>query len=415
MQLALLAFGLFALAALIVDLGLARAAQAAMQTAADGAALEGVRLRDDLPADPIASDAQRRAGASTLVQNLFDDDLLLATPNTQIQLGAGPQFSATTAGPLVVGASPTFVPALELNLGNALHGDLVAGAYDPDAVHSEAENYVRNDFAPASGGAEAAAADAFLVRLRRTHDPLGLDAQAGVSSSGPGVPLLFGLGSLVQASADYDPRTDGITVRATSVAEARPALRVGTSGPGWLGLTTPGRSLTGEPLALAFELSNWTTCWPTATPCADVPMQFDIEQVDGVVRSTAGVCAGQAAGALLLGAQQVGDISPQIVSANLLLAPDPGTHYVAIYRTGDPGPGAVRVVGFGAIEVQSATPIPGGLQIVATKLCSFVAPQNASPRSTVAVAALATVAGFDDAHQQYVQFGEPLLAPALVR
>jgi len=79
---------------------------------------------------------------------------------------------------------------------------------------------------PLSGSEEDSA---FLVRLRRTNNVQGLDDQDGVSSNRSTLPLIFARGTLVHkddASA-YNPRTDGLTVRATSIANAQPVRRVG--------------------------------------------------------------------------------------------------------------------------------------------------------------------------------------------
>jgi hypothetical protein len=72
--------------------------------------------------------------------------------------------------------------------------------------------------------------NAFLVRLRRTPNLGGLDEEQYVSSTGTGLPLLFGRGTLIQPnqSSDYSPRRDGITVRATAIAHARAVMRIGS-------------------------------------------------------------------------------------------------------------------------------------------------------------------------------------------
>src|SRR5207248_581326 len=80
---AMLSFGLMALAAMVIDLGLAIVARRQMQTAADGAALEALRGRD------ARSDEQRREDAQHLVEQVFDDDLD-PTDGDQYNLGAGP-------------------------------------------------------------------------------------------------------------------------------------------------------------------------------------------------------------------------------------------------------------------------------------------------------------------------------------
>jgi hypothetical protein len=103
---AMLAFGLFALAALVIDLGMARLAQQQMQSATASASLEGLRFRDAIPAmlwppgvdpaenptpfqamvyarlgtypdatTPEGRDQIRRVASSQMVSNIFDDDL----------------------------------------------------------------------------------------------------------------------------------------------------------------------------------------------------------------------------------------------------------------------------------------------------------------------------------------------------
>ncbi len=63
----MLLFGIFAMVALVIDIGFARLAQRQMQTAADSAALEGLRYVD--------SDGRQRAG--DMAAWTFDDDLEL--------------------------------------------------------------------------------------------------------------------------------------------------------------------------------------------------------------------------------------------------------------------------------------------------------------------------------------------------
>lgn len=249
----MLLLGLLGLAALVIDVGLARLTQAQMQCAVDAAALEGLR--------------SGRQAASDLVARAFDDDLDLATEDDR--LGAGPllEFDDGLAGELHASrtlqrAAPGWKPTrsdgtvgLELNLGNATHGDLVAGTYsartdlDGDGVletrarHVEDDDYERDDFT-AADAASATGAPAFLVRLRRTPDLYGLDRQPGVSAGGPALPFLFGLGTAIQADpaapGGYQPRRDGLTVRATAIAEGQPVLAVGPRTPSRAGLASFG-------------------------------------------------------------------------------------------------------------------------------------------------------------------------------
>ncbi len=236
----LLLVAIMGLAALTIDLGLVRAAQRQMQSAADSAALESLWGRDDPRVPGHLRDRWRREQASGAVSLQFDDDL---DPMADaLQLGAGPMLpmSASSAGDpsldasrllLVEDAGP-YKPTVQTNWpDNEPHGDMVAGAFVGGETSFETAEYERADFVPASGGDPVLqGGPAMLVRLRRTNDFLGLDRQAGVSDAGPPLPLLFGRGGLVPArdpGAGYSLRHHGFTVRATAIAELRPAMSVG--------------------------------------------------------------------------------------------------------------------------------------------------------------------------------------------
>ncbi len=237
---ALLLGALLALAALVIDLGLARVAQRQMQSAADAAALHGLRLRDD----PQASQRElaRRLAASDLAAQRFDDDFRPAVPDAA-QLGAGPLVEYHGGRPLgssafrasaqlALGPHPVYEPRLQLNLDNAAHGDLVAGRAarrlpppeDPHDRFPESSDYTRRDFTPAADAA------AFLVRLRRTGEAAQWTADNGTASAGPPVPFLFGHGGgVLRARSDaagnpvdplalWERRARGTEVRATAIA-----------------------------------------------------------------------------------------------------------------------------------------------------------------------------------------------------
>lgn len=239
---------LMGLAAVVVDLGIARVTQGWMQGAVDGASLEGLRARS-------AGDLERRRAAARLAALSVDGDLDLGAAPAGPELGLGPVLSTGVGGvddPAggLLEPGGVYRPVLQTNhVDNEVYGDIVAGTYrgpdpalpDPD-WHLERADYQRLDFEPAAATG-AASAPSLLVRTRRTNDRLGLDRQEGVSSAGPTLPYLLGLGSGVLSTPDadvYDPRRDGITVRATAIADARPALAAGPrvlSGPGrpWSG------------------------------------------------------------------------------------------------------------------------------------------------------------------------------------
>lgn len=68
-----------------------------------------------------------------------------------------------------------------------------------------------------------------LVRMRRVSPAGQLDSVQNVSSHGPAVPLLFGLGSTIHAAegGTRDIRRDGLSVRATAIASGVPVLSAG--------------------------------------------------------------------------------------------------------------------------------------------------------------------------------------------
>lgn len=264
-QLALLLFAWFALLALSVDLGFVSLTRVQMQTAADAAAVEGLRLRN-VRDDGYASDCLRRIAARDIVARTFDDDGDPANGDSR-HFGAGPLFDlspGTTpldAGRVMdLGPTHAYKPQLEYNLANAAYGDFIDGQFDPTADQlptfgrDEDDFYVRPDFVAApgwdatlvppcptampapgleplsgQGGLLSPAHDAFLARIRRTADRDGLDAVPGVSTAGPPVPMLFGRGSTAGAAPVGTPsvRRDGFTVRGTAIAQVRVALRVG--------------------------------------------------------------------------------------------------------------------------------------------------------------------------------------------
>ena len=420
---------LMGLVGLVVDMGIARASQTYMQASSDAAAIEGLRLRDALLlTDPVQSDFDRRTSASRAASLVFDEDLDLSTGPAAFLLGAGPQLDTGVAGVhdpaggLLVDQGP-YLPVLELNAANnEVHGDLVAGSFastdpldpgNPD-WHAEDGTYARFDFAPAPAVA-APAATAFLARLRRTNDRLGLDRQPGTSSAGPTLPFLFALGSGVLNTNDpatYDPRRDGITVRATSIADARRAVAVGIMGPSTNGVAVVGTDVVNPSLArvLAFDDASWQNDF-----VVDGPFQV-LVGTDGAILGapggptpTASGLAQPAAGLVRVGdvallATTPGSVAVPVSSPGLL-----GLRYVALFSVAAAGP---RITGFAAVEIDSAifTVAPNGTTVLAVagrKLASVVAPENAS-----AVPALATDL---TALLPPSPARQPLLAPVLAR
>jgi hypothetical protein len=227
--------------ALTLDFGFVLLSRRMMQAATDTAALEGAR---DL-------DGEGRQNAADVIRNVFDDDLDPTANSTT--LGAGPDQSLVqrdsngrarigsgAGGQAAFANRQTYIyrPNLELNAANADHGDMVRGDYKGSLEgHAEPSFYARDDFEKGvdEDGDGFIDGDAFLVRLRRTPQRMDvanpLDREAGVSSSGSGSPLLLGHLAFFTPSpaGEYDIRRDGATIRATSIAERKPVVHVGTA------------------------------------------------------------------------------------------------------------------------------------------------------------------------------------------
>jgi len=265
---------LLGMLALVIELGTVRVGRERMQAASDAAALEVLRERDYVrpslgTEDAAVRDHDRRSRNRLMASWPFAGENLVQAYANSVE-GAGsyvtldtqvdPGNNALNRG-LVLGQAGSSIPFLQTNymgdvgLGsgvNAKYGDIVSGSftghdpgaqigYDGNPIRREQSGYDRVDFTPADPGS-APFADSVLVRMRRTRpygqsstSPWsGLDEQASVSSTGYTMPLLFGLGTLFssQNPADgYSVRHHGIPLRSTSIAQARPAVRVGEARP----------------------------------------------------------------------------------------------------------------------------------------------------------------------------------------
>ncbi|MDT3776846.1 Tad domain-containing protein [Nitrospira sp. MA-1] len=353
----LLVWGMLGIGSLVIDWGYVNLTRVQMQNVADAAAGEGLRLRDVAPEDPVASDLNRRVAVSQLAAWTYDDDFDLT--DDLLQFGAGPDMFLTggqtdlnAMQKLDVPPAPVYKPVLQWNdEANARHGDMVSGTFgipDPgcsvEAPRRECANYTRIDFVPAEVNASPTA-DAFLVRLRRSIKPEPFQGQAsvdnvpGVSSAGPTLPLVLGLGSPLQAQIDSPGiRFTGITVRATAIADARPVRGVGLpdilSEPPRLGVA---------PFALA--RAGWRD-----SLVMDVPSS-------GTVDSSGVVAVGSTAiGRFLLPVTSIGE-------PVLARFPEGGQvtidGYAPLYED---FLGTERVVGFARVEMTGTS--PGSVQII---------------------------------------------------
>lgn len=213
---AMLLFGLMALAALVIDLGFTRLTHRQMQTAADAAALEG--LRGQGLASPTFS--ERQAAAADLVNWTFDDDLDASNGDDGIA-GDGGQFGA---GPLVEFSGGAGQPGM--NASQLIEIDMNSIAYKP-VMQSRASQFATNQF---------------RVAIQRGGT---IDDEYDLAAVGPAVPFLFGRGTLVNRSRIGA----GINVGGVAVAEARPVVHVWPAVPGLANGIQP----------VAYEVSDWTS------------------------------------------------------------------------------------------------------------------------------------------------------------
>ena len=191
---AMMLFGLMGLAALVIDIGFARLTQRQMQTAADAAALEGLRGEGSV----LYSDRQERA--RNFANWHFDDDLDLNNDDGAFDSGSG-QFGA---GPLVEFSGGAGDP--ELGASQLMEVDPNTPVYKPTMLDGVAS--------PAG----------FQVLMQRGGT---LEPTTDIYSHGPAVPYLFARGSL----ADRQMLQEGMIVRATGKAEYARAKSVGVARP----------------------------------------------------------------------------------------------------------------------------------------------------------------------------------------
>ena len=438
--------GVLGLAALVIDMGFARLAQRQMHCAADSAALEGLRWQGvrqwtDLPpawlADPNFQaevgppgtgpltpqqvDKVRRWAASQVVADGPVGNGSAAQPSMfadyyegsggTVHFGAGPVVNFSGGiGPTELAAAQTMTipnppvyqpvradgtPGLELNLSNATEGDMVAGTYNFGQPSAEGDNYTRADFTPALSGSSTA--NAFLVRMRRTNNINELDAEPGVSSGGPTLPLLFGRGTAMARSGAPGQLSvaSGVTVRATAIAGPQPAKTIGPL------YTNTNGTLTAVAQLAPFAIRN--DLWTRVSGGTGVT-------VDPLVAGS---------GAVILNGQfQVAltAIGQPLVAAtsdsSLLTGPQGIAAYVPIYA--DFASQAATIIGF--VYYTNWTYTSGSLTLGPAAGTVQIGGQNVSP--TMALPLPAALAPADAAtmfQDHAVLFNQyPLYAPALV-
>jgi hypothetical protein len=230
--------------------------------------------------------------------------------------------------------------------------------------------------------------DAFQVRLRRTSDRDTLANVAGISSGGPALPLFFARATPIDVSAvatDYSARRDGLTVRATAIAQVRPAMRIGSSNP-----ALPERGA----VAYAMERACWTnlaveSADPDTPGAALVPnATVDADARTISTNDTTNCPAGSVR--FLTAGRSVGEIVPAPATAPIPACAFDGScliGFVAIFQhigTVD------RVVGFGRAAIvdpanpTAPAPIPMSGTVSATLVPKRTTPKRVADRNASA-------------------------------
>lgn len=214
---AMMLFGLFAMAALVIDLGFARLAQRQMQSATDSAALEGLRGQGTLDYQ------QRQDAAELLIAFTFDDDLNPLNGDDGVA-GGGGRFGA---GPIVDFSDGVGNP--DLKASQLMTIDPNNSVYKPDFQR-------RSD---------AVAENQFDLAIQRGGV---VDGEYDLLAEGPSVPFLFARGSMI----DRRRIANGIFTGSVSRAVADRALRVG------LPVTDTGRTpIYPGAVELGYSLVDW--------------------------------------------------------------------------------------------------------------------------------------------------------------
>ena len=167
-----------------------------------------------------------------------------------------------------------------------------------------------------------ASAPAFLVRMRRTNNPSGLDQESGsgISSSGPTLPILFGRGSMMARSGTGNQLsvTTGITVRATAIAAAGDGITFsGTSG-----TYSAGRAKSAGPPYQGPDASGNAVNIPGTTPFSITASAWSSMTVGTAqaFQSSGGTGEVQWFGAPPTGVIQIGQLAPLPVGTTTLAA-----------------------------------------------------------------------------------------------
>jgi Flp pilus assembly protein TadG len=380
------AWVLVGLAALTIDLGLVRATQRQMQSMTDEAALEAAHQLDGTPTDrQLAAQSVINAAMNDTQSN--EDQRFGAGPTITLAAGSKDLGDAFSAPSMLTNPSKddpsrkVYKPELAANAANAPDGDIVRGTFTGSTkAFPEAADYSRDDFTLDSAG------NAILVRLRRSHESF-TDGDTA-KTAGPALPYLFARGSLMSVEG----KAKGVTIRATSIAAARPVLTAGPS----IDAGHPGVAPFGLTLA---SWQTWRKSNPTATTLTAT--------VDGT-----GAISGDVAGAFTSpAATDVTMIGKPFIPSGAAGMVLPFDRYVPLF---DAIGGIDRIVGF--INTSSITLADGTLTLsITTAVATANATTALSPGAAASPLTGLSAADLIALFTSNANIIDPLRAPTLVR
>ena len=440
-QMAVLTVVLCGLLSLVIDVGYARLTQGQMQSAADAAALEGLRKRDVGVRNPVtgqtindafASDCVRRASASRIVGWTFDDNFDPSDGDADYQLGAGPVVGLTEGATTLhalqtvsVRDPPVYKPDLQLNQQNQVYGDMVSGRFcyttDPapaegaehellEAVCTEPQratgSYARSDFnpnltspgppagltecpgpyqtpptpwpVPGTGSISGVNDSAFLVRLRRSNEFQDLGGQLESSVASSGPSLPLTFGKATTIFGD-DP-TSRYSVRRDGVTVR--ATGIATIRPA----LHVGPPRANPPQAGVTRFGLLDACVQSPTGAA-VTFTVSINPLTGIMTRTGPgtpTCAtGSVVGRFVANPAAISTVGRVLPAAPAAVAcPTVASiagQYGPVYSVMSSGP--PRIIGFARVNFTRAPVCPppaASFTATVTRAVSLVAPANAA-------------------------------------
>jgi hypothetical protein len=206
---------MFAIAGLLIDIGMARLTQARMQSVTDAAAIDG-GWQMALGSDQTAV----RAAVVNRTDELFEtwSPKRLEFEGGYDLDGDGILESSQTINTNSLGEQ--FRPTLDQNLSNEPTGDIVLGDYDDTSIPNLLPGLPTGYDRSPGFIADVDDPNSLLVRLRRTNE----QAIPG-GTSGGNLPYLWSRGSLL----GFGLKGKGIAIRSETIAKLSPATAVGTA------------------------------------------------------------------------------------------------------------------------------------------------------------------------------------------